>query len=87
MLVRCSDPIVLRSVLTQAGLVVNPDGVDGLAVFGATTDRIGDLALQAGVSVREMVSRQATLEQAFLDLTSAEQDFAPGHMPSERAAE
>ncbi|MBU6245819.1 MAG: ATP-binding cassette domain-containing protein [Actinomycetales bacterium] len=82
-LVRCSNPLVLRSVLAEAGLVVHLEGVDGLAVSGSTTDRIGDLAFQSGVSVREMVSRHASLEQAFLDLTSGVQDFAAGAAPSE----
>jgi ABC-2 type transport system ATP-binding protein len=42
------------------------------------TDRIGDVAFRAGVGLRELTRRTASLEEAFLELTSGAQQFATG---------
>ena len=42
------------------------------------TDRVGDLAFRAGVGVRELTRRTASLEEAFLELTSGDQQFRTG---------
>ena len=55
-----------------------PEGVDGLAVSTADTDRVGDVAFRAGVAVRELTRRTASLEDAFLELTSDQQQFRTG---------
>ena len=47
-------------------------------VIGESTDRVGEAAFRAGVVVRELVSRRASLEEAFLELTSDAQGFAAG---------
>ena len=87
-LVRCSDTPALAAALRSVGLTSTPEGGDGLAVVGADTDRIGDLAFASGVVVRELVSRRASLEEAFLELTSDAQDFAVGGqaMPADGGA-
>ena len=87
-LVRCSDPLALAAALRAAGLTSTAEGGDGLAVVGADTDRVGDLAFASGVVVRELVSRRASLEEAFLELTSDSQDFAVGGqaMPADGGA-
>ena len=82
-LVRSSDPLTLRAALSSMGLASTPVGADGLAVAGADTDTIGFHAFSAGVVVRELVQRRASLEDAFLELTSDAQDFATGSMPPE----
>lgn len=86
-LVRCADPVALAGALRSQGLVATEVGADGLAVTGATTDRVGEIAFTAGVALRELVFRQASLEDAFLELTSDAQDFATGAaMPTEGGA-
>jgi len=55
-----------------------PEGADGLAVATSDTDRVGDTAFRAGVGVRELTRRTASLEEAFLELTSDEQQFRTG---------
>jgi ABC-2 type transport system ATP-binding protein len=77
-LIRCSDPAALRSLLAGEGLHAALEGVDGLAISGADTDRIGEAAFRAGVVVRELTARRASLEEAFLELTGDEQQFRTG---------
>lgn len=89
-LVRSSDAVRLATELRAQGLGVAAETPEALAVTGAGTDRIGDIAFAAGIAVRELVNRQASLEDAFLELTSESQDFAaggdPGAMPADGGA-
>jgi ABC-2 type transport system ATP-binding protein len=77
-LVRCSDPAALATALAAVGVVASPEGPDGLAVQTADTDRVGDVAFRAGVAVRELTRRTASLEEAFLELTNDQQQFRTG---------
>jgi ABC-2 type transport system ATP-binding protein len=77
-LVRCTDPDRLLEALAAEGLVAVREGEDGLAVGSPDTDRVGDIAFRAGVGVRELTARTASLEQAFLELTSEGQQYATG---------
>ena len=77
-LVRCSDPAALATLLTAEGVASEPAGDDGLAVSTGDTDRVGEAAFRAGVVVRELTRRTASLEEVFLELTSGEQEFATG---------
>jgi ABC-2 type transport system ATP-binding protein len=47
----------------------------GLNVAGKTTDDIGKLAFDAGVAVLELSKQQASLEQAFLELTADSTEY------------
>lgn len=76
--VRCADAPRLALALREAGLAATAERPDALAVTGADTDRIGQLAFDAGVPVFELVRRQASLEEAFLEITRDAQDFATG---------
>jgi ABC-2 type transport system ATP-binding protein len=77
-LVRCTDPDRLLEALAAEGLVAVREGEYGLAVGSPDTDRVGDIAFRAGVGVRELTARTASLEQAFLELTSEGQQYATG---------
>ena len=77
-LVRCSDPAALAAALASEGVVAVAEGPDGLAVQTADTDHVGDLAFRAGVTVRELTRRTASLEEAFLELTNDQQQFRTG---------
>jgi ABC-2 type transport system ATP-binding protein len=72
--VRSPERDRLAAVLGAAGadVHVEPEGVDGLVVSGATTDEIGHLAHEHGVELHELSARQADLEHLFLELTGAE---------------
>ncbi|MGD9954977.1 MAG: ATP-binding cassette domain-containing protein [Candidatus Nanopelagicales bacterium] len=77
-LVRVSDPDALERLLREQGLTVVREGEDRLAVATSDTDLVGDAAFRAGVVVRELTRRTASLEQAFLELTSEDQQFRTG---------
>jgi ABC-2 type transport system ATP-binding protein len=77
-LVRTSDREALADRLRAEGLVVHAEGADGLAVERSTTDRVGELAHDIGLPVRELTQRQASLEEAFLELTEAQQEYRVG---------
>ena len=77
-LVRCTDPALLAAALNAAGVTSVPEGADGLAVATSDTDLVGDAAFRAGVAVRELTRRTASLEEAFLELTSDQQQFRTG---------
>jgi ABC-2 type transport system ATP-binding protein len=77
-LIRSSDPTALTAALAAEGVAASVEGADGLAVTSSDTDRIGDIAFRAGVAVRELTRRTASLEEAFLELTSGDQQFRTG---------
>ncbi|MFI1422567.1 ABC transporter ATP-binding protein [Streptomyces sp. NPDC020731] len=74
--IRTSDPTALKSVLAGHGhdAVEHPDG--HWTVPDARVDDIGRLASAAGVPILELTAHEGTLEQAYLDLTAAETEFA-----------
>ena len=77
-LIRCANPVALAALLREQGLKAVVEGADGLAITGAETDRIGEVAFTAGIAVRELTRRTASLEEAFLELTSGDQQFRTG---------
>jgi ABC-2 type transport system ATP-binding protein len=48
---------------------------DGLKFTGLSTDEIGKLAFAAGVPVLELATKNASLEEAFLELTAGSEEF------------
>ncbi|MBP2474500.1 ABC-2 type transport system ATP-binding protein [Crossiella equi] len=82
-LVRPSDPHKLVEALHAGGLggvEATPDG--RLAITGAHTAQVADLALAAGVAIYEMHEEQVDLERLFFQLTSAQYTGqAPGQYP------
>ncbi|MFC8368084.1 ABC transporter ATP-binding protein [Streptomyces sp. NPDC057239] len=74
--IRTSDPTALKSVLAGHGhdAVEHPGG--HWTVPDARVDDIGRLASAAGAPILELTADGGTLEQAYLDLTAAETEFA-----------
>ena len=69
-LVRSPRAADLAGLLTARGAAVTPEDDGGLAVAGLDAPAIGDLAAEYGIAVHELVPRHASLEQAYLDITS-----------------
>ncbi|GLW32528.1 hypothetical protein Areg01_54660 [Actinoplanes regularis] len=69
-LVRTPQPDQLSAALRTAGIEVTtlPDGA--LSVTGGTTVRVGELAASHGLTVHEISSQAASLEEAFMRLTA-----------------
>jgi ABC-2 type transport system ATP-binding protein len=77
-LVRSTDPAALAAALAAVGIAAVAETADGLSVASSGTDRVGDVAFRAGIGIRELTRRTASLEDAFLELTSDEQQFRTG---------
>lgn len=68
------DGASLTPALIALGASVNPEG-ETLVVQGATAEQVGDAAHAAGVRLHQLVTRQATLEEAFLEATGLSEEF------------
>ena len=69
--VRVSSPDArsLATLLTGSGAQVTPDGVGTLIVTGLDAPRIAELAAAHGLVLYELAPQQASLEDAFMQLT------------------
>ncbi|MEC3979675.1 ABC transporter ATP-binding protein [Amycolatopsis sp. H20-H5] len=79
-LVRSPQASRLRDVLVDDGVSIASTERGVLEVTGLTPAQIGDRALAAGIAVHELTSRQASLEEAFMELTK---DAVEYHASSE----
>ena len=82
--VRSTDPAALAALLRSRDGDVAEDGDGGLAVSGLTTDQVGRLAGAAGITLLELTAQQASLEEAFVDLTRDAVEF---RAPTTRGAQ
>jgi ABC-2 type transport system ATP-binding protein len=81
--VRSTDPDALAALLQSRAAEVSRDQDGALAVSGLTTDQVGRVAGAAGITVLELTARQASLEEAFIDMTSDAVEFrAPTTAPA-----
>ena len=73
--VRSTDPEALAARLRSAEVTVSPDGDGALAVTGLSTDQVGRVAGAAGITLLELTAQQASLEEAFMDMTRDAVEF------------
>jgi ABC-2 type transport system ATP-binding protein len=86
--VRTPGRDVLADLIARRGARAVPDGDDALLVTGLAIDQLGDLAFDNGIRVHELAALQASLEQAFMELTRDSVEFhaaAPGRAASSRS--
>jgi ABC-2 type transport system ATP-binding protein len=68
--VRCSDPGVLAACLRQGpGVSVSPADGGAMTVTGLSAEEIGRAAAAAGLTLLELAVQQASLEEAFVEMT------------------
>lgn len=72
--VRTSDNAKLKKALSDASLAFEAFE-NGLTVKGADTDAVGKLAFQKSLTVLELSKHNASLEDAFLELTADAQEY------------
>ena len=65
-----AQPEVLELALHRAGVTATQRENGTLRVHGVPAARIGELALEANVAVRQLVSESSSLEDVFLELTA-----------------
>ncbi|MEV8408017.1 ATP-binding cassette domain-containing protein [Streptomyces niveus] len=71
----------LAAVLTTAGAAVElegPPGAEKLTVAGLAAERIGALAFESRIQINELTTRTASLEEAFMELTTGSVEYQAG---------
>jgi ABC-2 type transport system ATP-binding protein len=79
--VRAVDPRKLQDALYYAGIAFTPVAA-GLQIVGRKTEEIGILAFNAGTPVLELTNHEASLEEAFLELTAGSQEYKSNQGPA-----
>ncbi len=74
-LVRSPELQRLREALAAPGVSFEPAERGALEVHGLTPEQVGDGAAEAGIALHELTPQQASLEEAFMDLTRDEVEF------------
>jgi ABC-2 type transport system ATP-binding protein len=75
--VRSLDNVALAALLAAPDVTVKPADGDALEVSGLTTDQIGLAAGSARITVLELSAQQASLEEAFMDMTHDAVEYRP----------
>ena len=73
--VRSPQARQLAALLEAHGATVTRQGEGMLAVTGATTDTIGELARAAAITVAELAEHRASLEDRYMELTRDAADY------------
>jgi ABC-2 type transport system ATP-binding protein len=84
-LVRSPQATALREALLARGATVRSTERTILEVDGLSAEQVGELAAEHGIVLHELTPQQASLEEAFMNLTSDDVEFAP-RIPAEVAA-
>jgi ABC-2 type transport system ATP-binding protein len=75
-LVRSPELERLRDALAGPGVSFEPAERGSLEVHGLTAEQVGDAAAAAGIALHELSPQQASLEEAFMNLTRDDLEFA-----------
>ena len=76
--VRSPHATRLRELLSSEGVTIGSDGPGVLEVAGLSTDAIGERAAAEGLTLHELSSRHASLEEAFMELTRDAVEYEAG---------
>lgn len=77
-LVRGSDHDQLASALVSHHGVVHETNDKGLTIGGLSSDEVGQIAFEAGITLFELTPQRASLEEVFMDLTSDAVEYGSG---------
>jgi ABC-2 type transport system ATP-binding protein len=75
-LVRSPELDRLRDALAGPGVSFVPAERGALEIHGLTAEQVGDAASAGGIALHELTPHQASLEEAFMNLTKDELEFA-----------
>jgi ABC-2 type transport system ATP-binding protein len=76
--VRTPQPELLASILGRLGASIAQSVRGELEVSGLTVEQVGEAAASNGVVLHGLAPHQVTLEEAFMDLTRDDLEFAAG---------
>jgi ABC-2 type transport system ATP-binding protein len=85
--VRSPQATRLHQLLVGEDVSVTSAEAGLLEVSGLTAQQIGDVAAAHGIALHELTPLEASLEQAFMELTREELEFEASKSPSERESE
>jgi ABC-2 type transport system ATP-binding protein len=87
-LVRVRSPRAgeLETLLARPGVTITALGPELLEVQGLTAAQIGDAAAAHGLAIHELTPQQASLEEAFMDLTHEDVEFKAAELAGVEAA-
>jgi ABC-2 type transport system ATP-binding protein len=87
--VRTTEAARLRQLLAGDGVVVTATNADTLEVTGLDSTHIGLVAARVGIPLIELIPLQASLEEAFMNITRDTVEFATagGHLGERIGAE
>jgi ABC-2 type transport system ATP-binding protein len=77
--VRTTEAGRLRALLARDGVVVTGRGEDELEIAGLDSAQVGLSAAQAGIALIELTPLQASLEEAFMEITRDAVEFNTPH--------
>jgi ABC-2 type transport system ATP-binding protein len=86
-MVRTPEAARLRDLLLAPEVVITSDRADVLHVEGLNTEQIGTVAWRAQVPVFELTAQQASLEQAFMELTQDSVEYRSAGMTTAQTAQ
>ncbi len=75
-LVRSPELAQLRDALAGPGVMFAAADRGALEIHGLTAEQVGDAAAAGGIALHELSPQQASLEEAFMNLTRDEVEFA-----------
>jgi ABC-2 type transport system ATP-binding protein len=76
--VRTPQIDVMARAVAAAGGTATANGDGSLLVQGMPTERVGDIAFEAGVRLHELSRARASLEEAFMELTADSVEYHAG---------
>ncbi|MCW2947199.1 MAG: transporter related [Actinoallomurus sp.] len=76
----------LRDLLAGPEVTVSSSETETLEVRGLTSDQIGQIAAENGVTLFELAPQQASLEEAFMELTSDSVEYRAAERAREEVA-
>ena len=74
-LVRSPEAARLAGLVRDEGATVRSDESGALAIVGVDAARVGEIAAAAGIVLHELAPQRASLEEAFMELTSQSVEF------------
>lgn len=85
-LVRSPDAEKLQQAIAASGVSSSSVSPGQLEVAGLSAAQIGDVALANGIAIHELTPRQASLEEAFMELTNDSVEYHGGTTITEKSA-
>jgi len=84
--VRSPQASALETALAGEGVSITSPAPELLEIAGLTAEQVGEAAAANGIALHELTPLHASLEQAFMDLTREDLEFAHTEAPAEEVA-